>query len=212
MQILVMAKAPVAGQVKTRLCPPCTPEQAAAVAEAALWDTLDAAVATGVPVVLALAGPATARVPRRGLELIEQRGSSFNERLENAWRSLRSGGVQIGMDTPQVSAAMLLHAVEQLDSAPAVLGEATDGGWWCLGLPSALPGAFEGVAMSTATTGERQRARLAELGAAPVALPTLTDVDSWVDACAVAVSAPGTRFAAEVARVSQLVGAVRTSA
>src|SRR5687767_8497603 len=57
MQILVMAKSPVAGQVKTRLCPPCTPEQAAALAEAALCDTLDAALATGVPVVLALAGP-----------------------------------------------------------------------------------------------------------------------------------------------------------
>jgi rSAM/selenodomain-associated transferase 1 len=212
MQILVMAKSPIAGQVKTRLCPPCTPEEAASLAEAALCDTLDAARATGMPVVLALAGPPTRALPTRRLELIEQRGASFNERLEHAWGSLRSGGVQIGMDTPQVTATALHHAIVQLDAAPAVLGEATDGGWWCLGLRAAVPGAFDGVAMSTATTGAQQRNRLAELGVAPTALPELTDVDTWDDACAVAASAPRTRFAAEVAIVSARLPVGRPSA
>jgi len=75
MHVTVIAKSPVPGRVKTRLCPPCTIQQAADVAAAALADTLDAideAVAT-MPVrrVLLLDGAPPAWVPK-GYEIVEQ--------------------------------------------------------------------------------------------------------------------------------------------
>jgi glycosyltransferase A (GT-A) superfamily protein (DUF2064 family) len=202
MQILVMAKSPVPGRVKTRLCPPCTPAQAASIAGAALEDTLDAAIATGLPVVLALDGPVTAAIGRRPVAVIAQRGVSFNDRLEHAWCSLRDGGVQVGMDTPQLTADRLLAAVDLLVDAPAVLGPADDGGWWCLGLRRPRPGAFAGVPMSSARTGAAQRTRLAELGCPPMLLPALRDVDTWDDATAVARDVPHTAFARAVAHAA----------
>src|SRR5215217_5979419 len=91
MQILVMAKAPVPGRVKTRLCPPCTPEQAAAIAAAALADTLD--VAGGVPAVrhtLVLEG---AHPVPAGWACVPQRGDGLGERLANAFADTALPGV-----------------------------------------------------------------------------------------------------------------------
>src|SRR5207237_3773477 len=83
--VIVMAKSPRPGRVKTRLCPPCTAEEAAAVAAAALADTLDAVAASeAVRKVLALDGPPGPWLPP-GFELIAQRGVTFNDRLANAW-------------------------------------------------------------------------------------------------------------------------------
>ena len=82
-RILVIAKAPVPGRVKTRLCPPCTPEQAALVAAAALRDTLDAVDATpGVERVLVLDGRFAAPP---GWSTVAQRGDGLGERLRNAF-------------------------------------------------------------------------------------------------------------------------------
>jgi uncharacterized protein len=201
MRILVVAKAPRPGHVKTRLCPPCSPEQAAAIAEAAVADTLDAALATGLPVVVALDGPPGTVFARRYVTIVEQRGATFNERLENAWAHLRGGGVQIGTDTPQLTARDLIEAAAQVEREGAALGLAADGGRWALGLRMPLPGAFAGVPMSRATTGAAQRMRLVALGAPPAMLPVRSDVDTWDDALAVAALAPHTRFADRVTSI-----------
>ena len=82
------------------------------------------------------------------------------------------------MDTPQVTPALLTGALELLvGSGRPVLGLAQDGGWWALGLPRPVPGAFDGVPMSTDAAGAAQHARLHELGLPPLALPVLRDVD-----------------------------------
>ncbi|HWH34838.1 MAG TPA: DUF2064 domain-containing protein, partial [Acidimicrobiales bacterium] len=132
LHLLVMAKEPRAGRVKTRLCPPCTPEEAASVAEASLADTLDAVAACGAGrKVVALAGTPGAWLPS-GFELIEQRGDTFAERLANAWADTAGAGVQIGMDTPQVGAGELDQLLALLAGGGgrrAVLGPAADGGW-----------------------------------------------------------------------------------
>lgn len=198
--IIVMAKAPEPGRVKTRLCPPCTPAEAADLAAAAIADTLEAVLATSVERrVLALDGDAGDWVPA-GFEVVPQRGGSLGERLEGAWGDTvgaRPGPtVQIGMDTPQVSAALLERALGRLTDVPAVIGPAADGGWWALGLRAHLPGVFDGVPMSEPDTGARQRARIQDLlGTSPAALPLLRDVDHIADARAVAARAPDTRFA-----------------
>jgi rSAM/selenodomain-associated transferase 1 len=200
MHVLVMAKAPVPGRVKTRLCPPCTPEQAAGLAAAALRDTVTAALASRADrVVVALDGAPPAWLPSR-VEVVAQRGRGLADRLANAWDDVGGPGVQIGMDTPHVTPALLDHARGLLDGVGAVLGPAEDGGWWAIGLHRPDARVFEGIEMSRAWTGARQRRRLLSLGLDVCLLPTLRDVDTIADAAAVASLAPDSEFAAALAR------------
>jgi uncharacterized protein len=196
--VIVLAKAPVPGRVKTRLCPPFDPEQAAELAEAALVDTLRAVAATRCERrVLVLDGAPGPWLPV-GFEVIPQRGNGLDERLAHAFTDTGTGGVLIGMDTPQLSPARLTATLRALDApgVDAVLGPAVDGGWWALGLRTPDPAVFRGVPMSTPHTGDAQRARLHELRLRTAALPTLRDVDDLDDALAVARTAPDSRFAA----------------
>ena len=197
---MVMAKAPVAGLVKTRLCPPCSAEQAAAIAEAALCDTLAAvADASADRRVLALCGPPGSWLPD-GFTVVEQRGAGLAERLSHAVSLVPTGRLLIvGMDTPQCTPALLDAGFAALESCDAALGPATDGGYWALGLRAAYRGVFDRVPMSAAETGARQLARLRELGLRTELLAPLTDVDSFADAEQVAAEVPGSRFAGAVA-------------
>jgi uncharacterized protein len=200
--LVVIAKEPVPGRVKTRLCPPCSPVEAARVAEAALADTLDAALGSRADrVVLALDGRPGAWCPRR-VTVIDQGRGTLDRRLARAWSLVAVGGpvLQIGMDTPQVSAADLDRAMATLtaDQVDAVLGPATDGGWWALGMRRPRPDAVLGVPTSRPDTGARQAARLAALGMRMRPLDLQTDIDTWPDAVAVAALAPGTQLAAVV--------------
>lgn len=196
--LAVLAKAPVPGRSKTRLCPPCTPGDAARVADAALRDTLDVARGTVADrVVLVLdGGPLAGFDPT--LEVIAQRGDGLGERLAAAFADIGGPVLLIGMDTPQITADVLDAALVQVDRGRSVLGAAPDGGWWALGLPACPPDAFSGVPMSTETTGRSQRERLEACGLAPVPLPELRDVDHWSDALLVAAEVPDGRFARAV--------------
>lgn len=203
--LLVIAKEPVPGRVKTRLTPPYTPAQAASIAEAALADTLDAvASARARRRVLVLDGK-PGRTPS-GIEVIPQRGDGLDERLANAFTDAAEAGpgagarpgpaILVGMDTPQVTPALLDEASRQLATCDAVFGPADDGGFWLLGLRRPDPHLILGVPMSRPDTGACQLRRLRGLRVAT--LPTLTDVDTAADAVRVAAQAPRTRFAAAV--------------
>jgi rSAM/selenodomain-associated transferase 1 len=193
--LIVIAKAPRAGRVKTRLCPPCTPEQAAVLAEAALRDTLAAvAAAPADRYVLALDGPAGDWVPD-GFELCAQRGDGLGERLAAAFADVGGPALLVGMDTPQLTPPVLGTGLAALGRADAVLGRSTDGGYWAIGLRRPDARVFAGVPMSSACTGAIQLARLRALGLHVRELGALTDVDTIADARAVAATAPRTRFA-----------------
>jgi len=218
--LLVLAKAPEAGRVKTRLCPPLTLADAADLAAAALLDTLGAmrAVAGG-RIVVALAGrlSAAARAAElagelRGVATRHQRGPDLGHRIAAAHGDvacLLPGRpvLQLGMDTPQVEPALLTEAAGPLrrGTVDAVLGPAADGGWWALGLrdPRAAV-AIAGVPTSRDDTGERTAHALRTAGLRVGLLPELTDVDTAADAAVVARLAPGTRFAAAVAGLPAL--------
>ena len=200
LHVLVMAKEPVAGRVKTRLCPPCTYEEAAEIAAASLADTLDAVAACGATRrILALDGHPGPWLPP-GFEVVAQEGCAFGERLARAWSRAGGPGLQIGMDTPQVTGAELDDALEALlaPATHAVLGPALDGGWWALGLRRADARVFDGVPMSTADTGGAQLAQLHALGLTTALLSTRQDLDTFTDALAIAVQAPHTRTASAV--------------
>lgn len=197
-QIIVMAKAPVSGRVKTRLCPPCTPDQAASIASAALQDTLDAVRRTSVRHrILALSGDLD--VPDE-FAVIAQRGQGLGNRLANAFIDCCGApSLLIGMDTPQVSEQILDDALSQLSQNDAVIGPAYDGGWWGLGLHDASHAeVLRDIPTSTSRTGAMTMAALRRRGVRIAVLPPLRDVDTIVDARVVARDAPDTRFASEL--------------
>lgn len=197
-QLLVLAKQPVAGKVKTRLCPPLTPEQAAEVARAALEDTLE--VVREVPAarrLLVLDGTYDAD----GYEVQPQRGGPMPERLAAAFDDVDPAqpALLVGMDTPQLTADLLREALDRLAEHEAVLGLATDGGWWALGLQRPDGALLRAVPTSRDDTGARQLAALRAAGLEPYLLPELRDVDTVDDALAAAALAPQSRFATALA-------------
>lgn len=202
--VLVMAKAPVPGRVKTRLCPPCSPEGAAAVAAAALQDTFAAVGACpGVRPVVALDGSPGPWLPA-GWTVVPQVPGPLGVRLAAAWSAVGGPGIQIGMDTPHASPAQLRSVLRTLLSpgVDAVLGPALDGGWWVIGLRTPHPAVFHGVPMSTPHTGAAQLARLRALGLRVQLVEPLRDLDTIEDAASIARLAPNTRTAAAVRRLT----------
>ncbi len=207
-QVVVIAGEPVAGKAKLGLIPPFTAYEAAALAAAALEDTLRAVAR--VPVarrVLALDGAPGPWLPH-GFTVLPQRGNGPDERLaaalDDAHRLLPGPVVLIGMDTPQVTPDMLVYALSLLSAYDAVFGPATDGGFWLLGLRAPDPALLLGVPMPEPTTGEIQLRRLGEAGLSVALMPRLTDVDTAADAFTVAAQAPRSFFAATLARMSAL--------
>jgi uncharacterized protein len=202
--LVVIAKAPEPGRSKTRLTPPCSPEQAAALAEAALRDTLAAAAAASVRRrVIALDGAPGDWLPD-GWDVIPQRGRRLDERLAHAFKDVGGAALVIGMDTPQVTAALLEEGARRLlaDGVDAVLGPAADGGYWALGLRRPDARLVLGVPMSLPHTGRAQHERLSACGLRVASLPVLRDVDCFSDAHVVAAAAPHGRFARALASVA----------
>lgn len=196
--LIVIAKEPVPGRVKTRLTPPCTPDQAAELATAALTDTLHTALQ--VPArrrILALDGSPGPWLPP-GFEVHPQSAGGLDERLAAAFALCTGPALLIGMDTPQVSPELLAPATgpQAWRDADAWFGPAADGGFWALGLATPDPDLLRGVPMSVPGTGAAQRQRLTDAGLTVQHLPLLRDADTADDARAVAAAAPDSRFAA----------------
>jgi rSAM/selenodomain-associated transferase 1 len=195
--LIVIAKAPAPGRSKTRLCPPLTAEDAAGLAAAALADTLGAAAACRARRhVLALDGEPGPWLPHE-FEVIPQRGAGLAERLASAFEDVGEPALLIGMDTPQVTPALLDHGLRALASprTDAVIGPAFDGGYWAIGLRRPRRSLFTGVPMSSHTTYFAQVDALRAARLRVRTLAPLRDVDVIDDARAVAELAPATRFA-----------------
>jgi rSAM/selenodomain-associated transferase 1 len=199
--LLVIAKDPQPGRCKTRLCPPCSPAQAATLAAAALLDTLDAVDAVDAARKILVLDGAADRWQRPGWEIIAQRGEGLAERLANAFADVDEPALLIGMDTPQLTPALLRDGQRALDDHDAVLGPAFDGGYWSVGLRRGQHHAFAGVPMSSDQTLVRQSERFSGLGLRTHRQCSLRDVDTIADAQAVAVQAPGSRFARALAEM-----------
>jgi glycosyltransferase A (GT-A) superfamily protein (DUF2064 family) len=213
--VLVVAKAPVPGLAKTRLATAVGDQAAADIAAAALLDTLDAVAAAPVAArVVALTGDLSAasggpeiRSRLADFTVLDQRGSDFAERLANAHLDAADGRpvLQIGMDTPQVTAGLIAECAQALTRAPAVLGMARDGGWWVLGVgePS-MADCLRTITMSRADTGAVTLAALRDTGIEVDLVVELADVDTVDDVDEVRRACPpDSRFA----RVTQAAGA-----
>ncbi|MET9744023.1 DUF2064 domain-containing protein, partial [Streptomyces sp. NPDC006422] len=151
--LLVIAKEPRPGRVKTRLTPPFTPREAAGLAEAALADTLEAVAATpAARRILVLDGAPGPWLPP-GFEVVPQCAGGLDERLAAAFAACSGPALLVGMDTPQLTPDLLTVDFADCD---AWFGPALDGGFWALGLATPDPDLLRGVPMSTAHTGAAQ--------------------------------------------------------
>jgi glycosyltransferase A (GT-A) superfamily protein (DUF2064 family) len=214
---VVLAKAPVPGLVKTRLTTAYSEHEAAALAGAALLDSLDAVTAAALAagagerrLVCVLTGdldraaaPDALRSGLAGFTVVLQRGHGLGERIAYAHRDAAGdfgATVQIGMDTPHANPAVLAAVAARVvveDGPDAVLGLAEDGGWWLLALRRAADARLvAAVPMSTPETGRLTRRALEAGGLRVEAAPVLSDVDEPGDVVRVAARCPDSRFAA----------------
>ncbi len=196
--VLVLAKTPRPGHSKTRLIPAFGAHGSAALAAAALADTLDLVRRTVAQRRLLVLDGSSESLSCSDFQVIPQTSGSHSERIVAAFEAAPRDctALLIGMDTPQANPAVL-----DLDlglPVDAWLGPAEDGGWWALGLRHPHRDArrlISGVPTSTPHTGALQRRRLVDAGLAVADLPPLRDVDEPADAFAVAEGAPAGRFA-----------------
>ncbi|MGW7074729.1 TIGR04282 family arsenosugar biosynthesis glycosyltransferase [Streptomyces sp. NPDC054866] len=206
--LLVIAKEPLPGRVKTRLTPAYTPEEAAELAAASLTDTLDAVLAAPARRrVLVLDGRPGPWLPS-GIEVVPQCAGGLDERLAAAFACCTGPALLVGMDTPQLTPGLLAPALgpDAWQDCDAWFGPAVDGGFWALGLADPDPRLLRGVPMSRPDTGALQRARLTEAGLRVRKLPLLRDVDTPDDAEKVAQAAPDSQFAATLTRLTTAAG------
>lgn len=197
--LVVIAKEPVPGRVKTRLHPPLSYEQAAQLAAAAIDDTLFAMRELPATRRILLFDGVNTPASAAGYEVIPQSDGPLDERLGAIFDRMDEPTVLIGMDTPQVTAAQLAPVFDWTGGTDAWFGPANDGGWWALGLRSPDGDLLRGIPTSRDDTGALQLARLRAAGLNVGMLPMLTDVDTIDDAIEVAATAPTSRFAAALA-------------
>jgi rSAM/selenodomain-associated transferase 1 len=187
-----MAKVPAAGRVKTRLCPPLTPDQAARLARCFLQDRIEQLreVAAAAPVVAFT--PADLEAELRGLlpgdvRLVPQEGADLGARLDRILTDLLAesgaGAVAIDADSPTLPTDYLRQACARLAEATAdvVLGPCQDGGYYLIGLRRPAPALFRAMPWSTPAVLGETVARARRLGLRLALLPPWFDVDRGED-------------------------------
>lgn len=147
-----------------------------------------------------------------GYDVVPQAGGGLDERIAAAFAHCAGPALLVGMDTPQLTPALLAPATGPgaWPARRAWFGPAADGGFWALGLAEPRPELILGVPMSTPGTGAAQRRRLVEAGLNVRDLAPLRDMDTAADAAAIVKeAAPGGRFAAAYARLGSREGVTR---
>jgi hypothetical protein len=216
--VAVFAKAPIAGQVKTRLIPALRPEEAADLYRALLVDTLDVVDSSDARVTVAFT-PATGR---RHLErllgarrrLVLQPPGDLGTRLEGAIDMLQESGgkrvLVVGSDCPGLTAERIREAYRALENAPVVLGPALDGGFYLFGVSRSVPGLLRDIPWSTGRELESTRARLLERGLAVRELPEERDLDTPRDLFEWYVGARGSGLEARYPRTWKILHSLMT--
>jgi len=186
--VAIMAKAPRPGEVKTRLCPPLAPEDAAALYRCFLLDKIaQVRTVSGAAALIAYA-PASARREFQalapGLRLHPQRGEDLGARLLSLLSELLAEGhaaaVAVDSDTPTLPARLLQDAVDRLSrpGPDVVLGPTDDGGYYLIGVRAARRELFEGIAWSTPAVLRQTLERAGAAGLSAECLTPWFDVDT----------------------------------
>jgi uncharacterized protein len=190
--LIIFAKEPRPGQVKTRLSPPLSPEAAAQLYHRFIQDILDEmARVPGVRLAVAFSPPTAqdffSRLAPPGTNLFPQEGADLGERMARAFaRSFAAGFGPVllrGSDVPDLPAAVVSEAQAVLASGQAqvVLGPATDGGYHLVGLTEPQPALFQGPVWSSSTVLTDTQRLARQLGLRVHLLPPWPDIDTYDD-------------------------------
>jgi len=194
--LIIIAKECIAGRVKTRLHPPLSLEQAASLASASLADTFRAVSTLDVSRRILLFDGNLLPLGSEPYDVIGQVSGSLDNRLGAIFDECEGPTVLIGMDTPQLEAAILAPLFGEWPvDVDAFLGLAADGGFWAIAMAKPDGSLIRGVPMSKDNTGQLQLEQLIAAGLEVRMLPELLDVDTIDDARLVAGLAPQTEFA-----------------
>jgi uncharacterized protein len=177
-RVLVAAKAPLAGQAKTRLCPPFTLEVAARLAEAFLTDVLAAARAVDPGAGLLCRATDVPELGRRfpGTPLVVQAGDGLSGALG---RGVRGGAVVVAGDAPAVRSDAIAAALRA--TADVVLAPSRDGGFGLIRMRPHRPGIFAGITWSTGSVLDQIVAAGRAAGLSVQLLDPIGDVDTAAD-------------------------------
>ena len=198
--LIIIAKECIPGRVKTRLHPPLSLEQAATLASASLADTFRAVSTLDASRRILLFDGNLFPLGSEPYDVIHQVSGDLDMRLGAIFDECEGPTVLVGMDTPQLDAAILAPLFgEWPTDIDAYLGLAGDGGFWTIAMAEPDGSLIRGVPMSRDDTGHLQLERLTEAGLRVRMLPELIDVDTIDDARHVADLAPHTEFARTLA-------------
>jgi hypothetical protein len=186
-----MAKQPEPGKVKTRLCPPLSPGQAADLYTAFFFDTVFFVSGIEHADLYVAYDPDTARtffsrsVPA-AVKCIPQGTGDLGDRLVRISRSMFDLGYRkliiLASDTPLLPRDVIRCAIERLDETDVVLGPCDDGGYYLIGLRFCAPALFAEIPWSTSQVLDRTIRRAREAGMTWALLPPGYDIDTWEDA------------------------------
>jgi rSAM/selenodomain-associated transferase 1 len=203
--LAVMAKVPLAGQVKTRLCPPLAPAEAAALARCFLLDRLEQLGEVSDGDALVAFAPKEREAEMRdglpaGIRLVPQEGADLGARLDRVLTDLLAegyaGAIAIDADSPTLPTAYLRRACAVIRDAAidVVVGPCEDGGYYLIGLRVPAPALFADMPWSTALVTEETFARARRLGLRLALLPSWFDVDRGEDLARLRGPAPPEAF------------------
>lgn len=187
----IFAKWPQPGLVKTRLARDIGAEYAARLAEAFLRDTVERFAGLGDERWLCYAPSESAArvwfqgIVQNGYKLWPQPPGDLGQRLEAFFAAARQTGanclIVLGADSPTLPTEFVSEAFDKLESHPAVLGPTDDGGYYLLGVRTALSGVLAGIRWSTPHAMQDTQSALTRAGLPPVFLPAWYDVDTLAD-------------------------------
>ncbi|MEO6024277.1 MAG: TIGR04282 family arsenosugar biosynthesis glycosyltransferase [Burkholderiales bacterium] len=187
----IFTKAPVAGEVKTRLCPPLTPNHAVELHRRLLWRALETASRADLGVIELWCTPDSEHdffqqcMIHFDITLHVQSPGNLGDRMALALEDVltRAGSALLmGSDCPGISASYLQQAAYSLAQRPnLVFGPAEDGGYGLIGVRESFPDVFSDIPWGTATVMPDTRARLKAMGVEFVELAPIWDVDRPAD-------------------------------
>ena len=189
--LIIFAKAPIPGEVKTRLCPPLDPDEAASLHGTLVMDAIERT--KGLQgITLYVAGTPDLAHPffkvmegRYGARLLSQRGPDLGSRMKQAIQDAFDQGAKevilTGTDLPTLPRAHLIEALKLIESHDAVLGATADGGYYLIGLGRMAPALFEGIAWSTGSVFAETKKKVEAAGLSLGLLPECRDLDTLDD-------------------------------
>jgi len=191
--LVIMAKAPRAGQVKTRLGPVLASEDIVALYRCLIEDTVALARAVGVPRIAVVCPPGHEDELARwlGIEVIPQTGAGLAAGLESAFRTVCDAGcrrvIALDGDSPHLPVETVRRAFAILERHDVVVGPTVDGGYYLVGATPPHPGLFGAGAMGTETALQALLDRARGLALSAALTEECYDVDDGDDLARLAV-------------------------